>query len=139
MTSQISNEITECTLQWSPRLISENILLQAMCQLFKKHPNLLKFTFDPHRPELRESPDELLQQARALSSGENVLVRIAMDLWNQSGDVRLWEVIERLDTGNFHAVIATLRLLGPKPPHTPDIASDSQNRNAAPEWNEALF
>ncbi len=123
---------------WSQHFVAENVLLQAMRHLFRSNPNLLSFTFDTNEPQLRRSAGALLQEARGLSGGENLLVRIALDLWNQSGAVSLSEVVERLDSPAFDNVIAALKLLGPKR-HSIHGPQAKSGRKADPGWNDVLF
>lgn len=54
--------------------------------------------------------DGLYREAATMSGGERLLVRIAGDLWNAGGDVRLSEVVRRLDRTNFERVLEGLQL-----------------------------
>jgi hypothetical protein len=119
------------SIQWTDALTSERELLIAIKRLFNRHPDLLTFVFDRQLPRLRCEPDILIQQSQSMSSGEATLTRIAMDLWNSSGNVRLPDIMERLDPGNFENVIATLRYLGPK--------KSISSRQVDPAWDRSLF
>ena len=50
----------------------------------------------------------LLAAAETMSSGEQLLVRIAYDLWEAKGIVGVWELPRLLDGPNFRRVIAAL-------------------------------
>ena len=52
----------------------------------------------------------LLAEAETMSSGEQLLVRIAYDLWEAKGIVGLWELPRLLDGPNFGRVIVALGL-----------------------------
>jgi hypothetical protein len=54
--------------------------------------------------------DGLYREAATMSGGEKLLVRIAGDLWNAGGDVRLAEVVRRLDRANFRRVVEGFQL-----------------------------
>lgn len=54
--------------------------------------------------------DGLHHEAATMSGGEQLLVRIASDLWNASGDVKLSDVVRRLDRANFVRVLDGLSL-----------------------------
>jgi hypothetical protein len=76
--------------------------------VFRYEPWILGFIFDPDMPQLRLEPEVLLEDAKELSTRDRVLVRIGLDLWNGSGHVSLWDIIEKLDVYNFQGVIAGL-------------------------------
>jgi ABC-type iron transport system FetAB ATPase subunit len=50
----------------------------------------------------------LLAEAQSMSGGEQVLVRIAYDLWEANGIVGVWEIARALDRHNFKRVIEAL-------------------------------
>ena len=54
--------------------------------------------------------DGLHREAATMSGGEGLLVRIAGDLWNAGGDVRLSEVVRCLDRTNFERVLEGFQL-----------------------------
>lgn len=118
--------------------VSDAVLLQAMRKLFTKNPDLLFFVFDTMESKLRRMPEILIRETRRFSCIDRLMVRIALDLWNQSAGVALYEVIERLDPGNFENAITAMRMLGPKPPSLcrPQCAP---GRCASPEWSKTLF
>ena len=95
---------------WKNASQGDKRLLHAISILLKNYPYLLDFVFDPHEPELSQSSDRLRREAGALSSGESLLVRLAMDLWNESGDVKFTE-LDRLDSSNFENVMTAVRYL----------------------------
>lgn len=125
-------------VKWGRASVAEGVLLTAMRELFAKHPDLLAFVFDPAKPCLRRAPRSLIEEARRLSHGEALLVRVALDLWNQSSGVGLYELIERLDAENFGHVIIALRMLGPKPP-SKDPLRRPPGRKADSGWDGTLF
>lgn len=46
----------------------------------------------------------MLKQTAGLSSGEILLIKIALDIWSGSGHAYVWEIIEVLDKDNFFYV-----------------------------------
>jgi ABC-type uncharacterized transport system ATPase subunit len=50
----------------------------------------------------------LITEAQSMSGGEQVLVRIAYDLWEANGVVGVWEIARGLDSHNFKRVIEAL-------------------------------
>jgi hypothetical protein len=59
----------------------------------------------------------LLSEAKTMSTGEGVLVRIAHDLWEARGVVSVWELARRLDGRTFARVVEAIYIcrgeLGP--------------------------
>jgi hypothetical protein len=93
----------------------EQKLFTAINYFLCRHPKLLDFVFDPKKPRLRKPPEKLLIEGRYLSSGEYLMVRVAMDLWSGSGNAKVYELIENLDPENFKRVLKAIIDLGPKP------------------------
>lgn len=86
-------------------------MMEVMNLIFRNHPDLLRFLFHPENAELRQEAGWLWEEAGCFSSGEQTLIRIALNLWNSFGNVTLWDVIEKLDEENYHSVLAGLRHL----------------------------
>jgi len=99
---------------WSQALEHEKKTFFAFQILFRTHPNLLEFFFERTKPRLRKLPEILIQEAQSFSSAEYILVRVALDLWSGSGEVKMWEVYETLDGSNFGNFVSCLQHLGPK-------------------------
>jgi len=93
----------------------------AMATLFAAHHDLLLFIFDPEEPRLSMTPDLMLQRIKGFSSGERLLIRLALDIWNDSGEVKITELLNTLDPTNFTNAIAALCQIGPKPLNTKTI------------------
>jgi hypothetical protein len=104
-------------LNWTRLGRHERRMLGTLTLVFRNHPQLLEFLFDRDQPRLRFEPERILVEAGGFSSGEKILVRIGLDLWNGSGGVALWDVIERLDVENYRNVLAGLRNLRRNDPH----------------------
>jgi hypothetical protein len=64
----------------------------------------------------------LLDQASVFSSGEKILVRLALDIWSGQGYVHLSDIIDRLDPTNYNHVLAALRLLRPAAEYDPRLS-----------------
>lgn len=103
-------------IQWQMASKMERRQLEIIGHLFCRHLYLLDFLFDPKIPRLRLEPDGLLEQSSVMSAGEDLLVRVALDLWSGSGDAHVWELVEILDEENFLYVLRALYELGNKCP-----------------------
>lgn len=68
----------------------------------------LYFIFSHKRPELRLSPTDLIDEMNGFSHGEQVLLRVALDMWSGSGEVHLWEILKVLDDKNFISFIRAI-------------------------------
>ena len=53
----------------------------------------------------------LLDEARSMSGGEQLLVRVAYDLWHAEGTVGIWELSSRLGRPGFDRVLEALELV----------------------------
>jgi hypothetical protein len=96
-------------------------MMEVMNLIFRYHPKLLEFLFDSEGPQLCEEAEDLMREAGVFSSGEKILVRIALNLWNGYGSVSLWDVIERLDQRNYQQVILGLQHLRRFDPHSEEM------------------
>ena len=124
-------------VHWANAKYWEQELLRAMDRLFDAHPHLLPFVFDKSVPQLRLPPEELLARARQFSSGELLLVRVVIELWNQHAlpgcGVCLSELIHGLDGRNYQNVLAALGRLGSK------TSSQCKTSDPDPAWGDVLF
>jgi hypothetical protein len=81
---------------------------KAIHQFLKPYPKLVEFLFRTDKAELHGSPEGLLKRSAAFSTGEKVLIRVALDIWSESGDARIND-LDHLDPHCFKNV--TLGLL----------------------------
>lgn len=95
-------------LNWENVGRHQKKMMEALNIIFKGHDKLVKFLFEDGRPRLRQEAELLLKAASGFSSGERLLIRVAIDLWNGEAGVRLWELLERLDEENFEQVFKGL-------------------------------
>ena len=96
------------TLNWEYACASDRIRACVIMTLFKHHPQLIHEVFEDQRPRLKAAPATIKRSPR--SHGEKVLIKLALDIWNDSGKSKVMEVIETLDHQNFEAFIQALSL-----------------------------
>lgn len=98
-------------LNWQKTGRHELRMMESLNIIFAGHSKLLQFLFDDESARLADEPELLLAWARSFSSGEQILIRIGLDLWNGSGDIKLWHIIESLDDTTYENVLIGLRHL----------------------------
>jgi hypothetical protein len=69
-------------------------LFKRVSTLLGKDPRLVNFLFSKESAKLRLPPDELIAKARSLSSGELVLIKLAIDLWCGQGHCLVSELFD---------------------------------------------
>lgn len=98
-------------LNWKEVGHGSRRMMEVMNLIFANHPDLLLYLFDIAQPKLRQDPDWLIEESSGMGSGERVLVVLALDLWRGTSRVGLWDLIEKLDRGNYENALAGLRRL----------------------------
>lgn len=83
-------------------------LYEAVSKLFAHHQHLLNGIFDKEKPKLCAEPADLLAHYQCLSSGEYVMVKVALDIWCSSGGAQVSELLDILDIHNFCNVLIAL-------------------------------
>lgn len=96
---------------WEHASASDCLLGEAISIALLNHENILEFVLDSRVPRLRHGPDKLLQLSKSFSSGEQLLVRVALDIWSGSGDAKIAQLIENLDEDNLYNVLNGLYFL----------------------------
>lgn len=89
---------------------SDKQIFNSINILFSKHPYLLKFFFDSNKPRIKLEPIEMIRASYGMSSGEQLLIKIALYIWSGSGNAKVYQILETLDEGNFTNTINALIL-----------------------------
>ena len=77
-------------------------------KMLRDDPCLLDFLFDPSEAELCVSPSVVLDRFHFLSSGEQLLIRVALDIWSGEGHAEVRDILSTLDPYRFDDVIQAL-------------------------------
>lgn len=85
---------------------------RAISLLLANDPKLLDFILAPCRTRLTAPPEDLLVEAGCFSSGEQILVKAALDIWDDCGEVKLTDIIFRLDRLRLEAFLLAVESLG---------------------------
>lgn len=99
---------------WSPNDTDEcdKILFQALSLLYgRKNEHLLHMLLNPNLPRLIAPAEAIKGSSRALSSGEQLLIRIGLDIWDGSGGIHFNELYQTLDPFNFQKILLVLNYL----------------------------
>lgn len=83
----------------------------AISILMANDPKLLDFILNEKRDCLADSAENLKYEAGCFSSGEKILIQIALDIWDDCGGSRLGDVIHTLDSIRFEAFLRALEIL----------------------------
>ena len=70
---------------------------------------------NPDTPKLTAPSVVIQRKIKGLSSSEQLLARIGLDVWDGSGGIHFNELYEKLDPMNFQRVLLVLNYL--KSPH----------------------
>ncbi|MBY0315672.1 MAG: hypothetical protein K2Q26_09145 [Bdellovibrionales bacterium] len=77
--------------------------------LFALEPVLKTFLFESiNSKNLRAAPDVILSNIWELTLEQQILVRIALDIWNGKGQTFLWEMLNKLSMSNLSHVLKVL-------------------------------
>jgi hypothetical protein len=79
-----------------PEIVLINFLLH-------NYPNLKKYLFLNN--QIRGNSKDLINQSSYMSSGEQILIKITLDLWDNSGNTLLKDVYQNLDYYNYKNVV----------------------------------
>ncbi len=96
---------------WREATSSDRRMYQAICLVFLNHPKLLEFFFEKKRPRIRFVAEQMRKEAAGFSSGEQILIRVALDMWSGSGNAKVWQMLETLDSSNFGNCLKALGFL----------------------------
>ena len=96
--------------------------LRAISVLLNHNQTLLNFLFDCEKPRLRKRAGILRDDAWRFSEDEQLLIRVALDLWSGSGHVQLWELTEAWEKADWTLFSAAISELHSK--NTPGAIDD---------------
>lgn len=86
--------------------LADSHLIQSISVLFHHDEMLLEFFFHHKYPRPRLASKELLREAMALGPCQQVLIKVALDVWDGSGETSFNEILRVLDEENLIRVIS---------------------------------
>ena len=84
---------------------------EIISMILEKHKKIINYLFDTKNPKLNGTPNDILKNASAFSRGEYVLIKVALDVWSESGNANLTEILNTLDKENFIKVMKGINYL----------------------------
>ncbi len=75
--------------------------IHAISLLLSNDVRILDWLLSEDRTSLSSDPQSLLYESGVFSTGEQLLVQIALDLWDGSGHAKISEIICKLDSVRF--------------------------------------
>jgi hypothetical protein len=95
---------------WKDATRAEQIQFLAIEELFSTSPHLMDYLFDANSPKLKYPADDILQFCGSFSSGDRLLIKIALDIWCDSGSAKIYELIGA-DSVILNSAISSLSIL----------------------------
>lgn len=95
-------------IEWPHAGADDLLRLKSITILLRNRPHLISCIFESDRPQLRKSGEEILCSLCGLSHGEVVMVMLALDIWNGSGDLNIHEALRTLDDQSWSDCLAAL-------------------------------
>ncbi len=83
----------------------------AIETLLESRPGLLCFLFYKDHLRLQAPADKIISESGGLSSGEQILITIALDLWCASGKTNIYDILTTLDDRNFMNFIKAMLIM----------------------------
>lgn len=83
-------------------------LLESIYRLLGGEERLLRVLFDFEKSQWPFQDDNIKKVILEMNSDDQILIRLAMDFWNQSGSVKLIEALELLDDLNCKRLIVAI-------------------------------
>ncbi len=86
-------------------------LITAIGLIFSFDEHWLNFFYSHKNGRLRLEPAEMLMEARCLSSGEQIMIKVALDLWTHGNYASLSSIAETLDWEKLTRVLLAIMTL----------------------------
>ncbi len=94
--------------QWQESSNDDRRRLEAISSILHNNSNLLGFMFSKREARLNGSSEQILRAAGEFSTSEQVLIQVALDIWDGSGETKLMDIYQRLDWPHTVNILKTL-------------------------------
>ena len=95
-------------IQWPNACAGDLKRLEIIKGIFVQDPEMVDWLFLKDKPELFADPDTVMQKAGAFSSGQQILIRVALAVWCWYEGTNIVDICRRLDNKNFQAVMMAM-------------------------------
>lgn len=76
--------------------------------LFRHNEDLITFFFDHKHPTLRLAVEDLIEESQVLGPSESLLIQVAVDFWNETDHVKLFDVIGKMSDEDLLSLIGAV-------------------------------
>lgn len=83
-------------------------LFATISSILGNRQDLLPYLFDKNTPKLNFPSEKILSDSGAFSSGEQICIQLALDIWDGSGNCRIIDIFKTLDIDHIKNVIYAL-------------------------------
>lgn len=106
---------------WSASTLWRSVLSQyfydnepyfsAVCRFLSPHPKLLNYLINKEKQQLKSTPSQIKKSILGLSEGEQLLIHLALDLWDESGKVPIIDAYNHLGHSTVKRFLYSLSLI----------------------------
>ena len=101
----------ETMLKWTNTSKDDQKRLKAITILLDNDERLVRFLFHSTKSQLSTTPEILKAKMKCFSSGEQVLLLIAMDIWGTYGGIHFDDLYTNLSPSSFKNCITALAFI----------------------------
>lgn len=91
--------------------LEKSRLNTAIGILFDYDERWIHFLYSHKGSSLRCEPAELIAEARGFSRGEQIIIKVALDLWTNDHRTSISEIVEHLDWANLIRVLLAIMMV----------------------------
>lgn len=95
-------------LNWQNASQEDLDLLLEIEVLLSNNIQLLTFIFHSKEPRLRAPATVILFESGVFSSGQQILIQLALDIWDGSGHTQVMDLVHLLDSQNYSRAMKVL-------------------------------
>lgn len=92
-------------IQWPNASEGDLKRLEIIKGIFVQDPEFVDWLFLKDKPEMFADAETVLEKAGAFSSGQQILIRVALAVWFWHDCTNIVDICRRLDGKNFQAVM----------------------------------
>lgn len=98
-------------IRWKNPSQDDLIRLRAIQIMFGDEFDFTEFLFHPKQPRLSDSSKNLKEAMRSFSSGEQVLILIAMDIWASEGGIHFDDLYRKMSSRSLNHCLKAINYI----------------------------